>query len=147
MAKEKKFYKRAFLNKGTGRATIEVDFNVPNKKPYKNEDRIVTGEGQIAISDCYRTVTLEFWVYQEKLAEYNREHKARIEKLDTLIKHLEMAKQFMLDNPPELIKSKKTLEKEAAAARPKASPKKIKETPHEEVVDIVATLFPVKAKP
>jgi len=84
MAKQKhpNYYSRKFLNKGKGTALIESSVDIC----------AYSMGGTICISDCYRKVELDMHIYDKK------SFKEKSEKLNLLIKELNLFKDFINNN-------------------------------------------------
>jgi len=84
MAKTKhpNYYSRKFLNKGKGTALIESSVDIC----------AYSMGGTICISDCYRKVELDMHIYDKKSL------KEKSEKLDLLIKELNLFRDFINNN-------------------------------------------------
>jgi len=84
MAKQKhpKYYSRKFLNKSKGTALLEVRADITS----------YSIDGTICILDCYRKVELDMHIYDKKSL------KEKSDKLDLLIKELNLFKDFINNN-------------------------------------------------
>lgn len=84
MAKQKhpSYYSRKFLNKGSGTALMELRADINS----------YSMDGTICILDCYRKVELDMHIYDKKSL------KEKSEKLDLLIKELNLFKDFIDNN-------------------------------------------------
>jgi hypothetical protein len=96
--KEIKYYSRKFLNKGRGVAAIEIDF--------ASWHFDVGFDCSVNISDCSRTVRLDFDVYTEK------ELKSAKDKLEGLILELCKLQAFIEDNEKGITEAMKKQQEE-----------------------------------
>jgi hypothetical protein len=92
MAKTKhpKYYSRKFLNKTSGTAMIEIRADIS----------AYSIDGTICISDCYRKSELDMHIYDKKSLKEKRD------KLDLLIKELNLLKDFIDNNAEYYFKLK-----------------------------------------
>jgi len=86
VTKSKRIYSRKFLNKNTGLAAIETSFEM-------NEAGFFVGgwDASVAISDCNKTVSLDFCVYDEKDID------KAIHKVTVLLEELEKFGNLLLE--------------------------------------------------
>jgi len=92
MAKSKhpKYYSRKFLNKGKGTALIEASVDITS----------YSMDATVCISDCYRKVELDMHIYNKQTL------KEKSEKIDLLIKELNIFKDFINNNSEYFLKLK-----------------------------------------
>lgn len=86
MAKQKKitYHSRKFLNKKEGRASIEINAS----------SDIWAMNGDVGINDCYKTITLEFNIYDKEDAAN------KLFKLNTFIDELTKYRDWMVLETP-----------------------------------------------
>lgn len=102
--KEKKLYKRKWLNDTDGTAYIVIDMSTETLT-----DGSTSLYGVLEIKDCNRQAAIEFWCDGEK------DFKLRLKKLARIRKAVNELEAFMLANPPR-----------KAPKKPKSSdPKKV----------------------
>jgi hypothetical protein len=92
MAKSKhpKYYSRKFLNKSKGTALIEASVGITS----------YSMDGTICISDCYRKVELDMHIYNKQTL------KEKSDKIDLLIKELNLFRDFINNNSEYFLKLK-----------------------------------------
>jgi hypothetical protein len=88
--KEKKLYKRMFLNKDSGVALAELDCYTETNSIRESRSLYA----YLTLSDCNRQICLDFAVYNTKV------YKKRLAKVRRLKKLLDKLEKFMLANPP-----------------------------------------------
>jgi len=93
-----KYHSREFLNEDEGLAAIECTVARYNENPYV--------DASVAISDCYRTITLDFDMYGEEGAA------AKIQKLELLMEELAKFKDALEEAYEQALNEKESKEEE-----------------------------------
>lgn len=82
MRKPKRYYHRAWLNKKVGTAFVEASATPTEHLRYPSVD------AQLTLSDCVRTITLDFDVYVPENGNVRAVADEKLDKIDGLIQEL-----------------------------------------------------------